>query len=110
AVQGPPPARLVVLTDVRRQEFVQAAGAFAKSYPKKFAEHSPGQPAPAALVWNYDSDSQLADHLKLLAEEKPGLVVVAGEVAAVWKVRATPGGKTVPLLFAGPEGSQTALL
>jgi ABC-type branched-subunit amino acid transport system substrate-binding protein len=110
AVPSLPPARVVVLVDQRRQEFVQAAGAFAKSFPKNVADHLPGSTAPIVLLWNYDNDAQLADHLKNLAEEKPGALVVAGEAATVGKLRATPGAKGVPILFAGPEGSQAVLL
>ncbi len=110
AAQVHAPERIVVLVDLRRKEFVQAAAAFTKRYGKKIAAQFPGQTVTSPLTWNYENDDQLAEHVKRLADEPASRVCVAGEVAAVQKLRGSAGSKSVPILFAGLDGSEAALL
>lgn len=106
AINVDAPTSAVLLVDMRGAENTLAAEAFAQ------ALHKHSTPRPGAkdvcATWTFAGADQLADLLKRLPDEKPGIVFFAGEASAVGKVRQAMA--TVPLFFVGPEGSLTTLL
>lgn len=104
------PLKVIALADSRRPETAVAVEAFTKSFVKKMNASLPGSGTFGVKSWQFQSEEQLVDLLKLLSKQQPDAIFLAGDGDSLWKVRTAFSDKHVPILFAGPEGSQSVLM
>ena len=100
--------RVLVLVDTQRTEYSAVADAFAREYREQIAKSN--SILSEVDVWKYDNSVQLVEFANQLEDEKPDVLVIAGEVSAVAKVRLRFAVPHVPILYAGLDGTQIRLL
>lgn len=94
-----------VIADERRDDYLQAAEAFARAFPAAVTKKDPKAAPPTFL--RFGGEAQLPDVIRRVKEEKPPLVFFAGTTADLRRLRQELGG-TIPVLFPGDEGSLRA--
>jgi ABC-type branched-subunit amino acid transport system substrate-binding protein len=109
-VQQRPAPRLLLLVDSRRPEFEQTTRAFIQEFTSEITAALGPAKRPRLDVWYYRDDVELVQHANNLDQEKIEGLLLAGDAQAFDKLRDRFDKPSIPLFYAGPDGSHASLV